>query len=59
MKDKVMQHNIRNCAVLWQISLSKKALHIFALAFIIFQILAFKMFYLENLGEDRGVQHSQ
>ena len=33
--------------------------HLFAQAFTIFDILAFQMFELENIGQGRRVQHSK
>ena len=58
MKVKALEHNVRNGAIRCRFEIYK-TLHIFALAFTIFQILAFRIFYLENLGQGRGVQRSQ
>ena len=37
----------------------QKTLHIFALAFVISEILALQMIDLENFGQGHGVQYSQ
>ena len=60
MKVKVMQNDICNrpCAIPWQISLSKNKdiTHFCAKFHSIFEILAFPMFDIENLGHDRAVE---
>ena len=60
MKIKVMEHNIHNGAVLWQISKSIKDITYFlALTFTNSEMLTFQIFDHENVRQYRKVQYSQ
>ena len=58
MDVEVMEHNIRNGAIQWQISKFIKDNKHFALDVTISEILTLN-FDLKNLGQGRRVQHSQ
>ena len=60
MKVKVMQYNIRNGAIPWQISTSVKVIWcIFAIALAVSEILMFQICDLEKIDQGHKVQHLQ
>ena len=59
IKVKVMEHNIHNGVMLWQISKYIKVVKHFCAGFHHFRDFSISHFHVENVGQEGPVRHSQ